>query len=59
MRLPVGRQREPGGVDAGALVREIREEVAVALVPDMIVHLGTWEAHPDGGHPDGVTARMT
>jgi len=53
-----GGKREPGETDAQTLLREIREELTVALDPASLVHAGTWEA-PAHGHPAGVWVRMT
>ncbi|GAB3982340.1 NUDIX domain-containing protein [Actinoallomurus acanthiterrae] len=55
--LPGGK-REAGESDAQTLAREIEEELTVAIVPETIAHLGTYEAQAHG-HPDGVTVRMT
>ncbi|WP_433461644.1 NUDIX hydrolase [Spirillospora sp. CA-142024] len=55
--LPGGK-REPGESDMQTLSREIREELAVDVVPHTVFHLGTWEAQADG-HAAGVTVRMT
>ncbi|MFE3455783.1 NUDIX domain-containing protein [Nonomuraea sp. NPDC059194] len=54
--LPGGK-REPGESDIDALVREIAEELTVALVPDTFHHVGTYEA-PAHGRAD-ATVRMT
>ncbi|MEV0399035.1 NUDIX domain-containing protein [Actinoallomurus sp. NPDC050550] len=55
--LPGGK-REAGESDAQTLAREIEEELTVAIVPETVAHLGTYEAQAHG-HPDGVTVRMT
>ena len=55
--LPGGK-REPGESDVDTLVREIREELSVAIVPDTIEHVGTFQAQAHG-HPEGTTVRMT
>ncbi|HEU5027008.1 MAG TPA: NUDIX domain-containing protein [Spirillospora sp.] len=55
--LPGGK-REPGESDGQTLVREVREELAVDVLPDTVAHLGTWEAQAHG-HAGGVTVRMT
>ncbi|WP_327590038.1 NUDIX domain-containing protein [Nonomuraea sp. NBC_00507] len=54
--LPGGK-REPGESDLDTLVREIDEELAVAIVPSSAAHFGTFEAQADS-HPDGVIVRM-
>jgi 8-oxo-dGTP diphosphatase len=55
--LPGGK-REPGESDLDTLVREIDEELAVAIEPDTAAHLGTFEAQAHA-HADGVVVRMT
>jgi len=55
--LPGGK-REPGESDLDTLVREIREELSVAIVPDSTEHVGTFHAQAHG-HPEGTTVRMT
>lgn len=55
--LPGGK-REAGESDIDTLVREIREELSVAIVPDSIEHVGTFHAQAHG-HPEGTTVRMT
>ncbi|GII58114.1 DNA mismatch repair protein MutT [Planotetraspora thailandica] len=55
--LPGGK-REPGETDLDTLVREIDEELAVAIVPASAAHLGTFQAQAHG-HAGGVTVRMT
>jgi 8-oxo-dGTP diphosphatase len=55
--LPGGK-REPGETDVQTLVREIREELDVALAPDSASHVGTFEAQAHG-HAAGITVRMT
>ncbi|WP_067563571.1 NUDIX hydrolase [Nocardia acidivorans] len=39
-----GGKREGGETDLETLVREIEEELTVALVPESVVHVGTYEA---------------
>ena len=53
-----GGKREAGETDAQTLLREIREELTVALDPASLEHVGTFEA-PAHGHPEGVLVRMT
>jgi 8-oxo-dGTP diphosphatase len=55
--LPGGK-REPGETDAETLVREIREELAVAIAPESIAAAGTFEAQAHG-HATGTVVRMT
>jgi len=55
--LPGGK-REPGETDAQTLLREIREELTVALDPASLAPVGVFEA-PAHGHPAGVLVRMT
>lgn len=53
-----GGKREPGESDLRTLVREVAEELSVAIVPETVAGAGTYEAQAHG-HPDGVTVRMT
>ncbi|OUJ74675.1 NUDIX hydrolase [Hymenobacter crusticola] len=53
-----GGKREPGETDAQTLLREIEEELTVALDPASLLHAGTFEAQAHG-HPAGVMVRMT
>ncbi|MGW0200305.1 NUDIX hydrolase [Nonomuraea sp. NPDC003201] len=55
--LPGGK-REPGESDLDTLVREIDEELSVAIVPSTAVHLGTYQAQADS-HAEGVIVKMT
>ncbi len=55
--LPGGK-REPGESDIDTLVREIHEELSVAIVADSIEHVGTFHAQAHG-HPEGTMVRMT
>ncbi|WP_410641309.1 NUDIX hydrolase [Amycolatopsis sp. lyj-346] len=55
--LPGGK-REPGETDRDTLVREIREELDVAITPESIAAAGTFEAQADG-HAAGTLVRMT
>lgn len=52
-----GGKREPGETDAQTLLREIEEELTVALDPASLAHAGTFEAAAHG-HPAGVQVRM-
>jgi 8-oxo-dGTP diphosphatase len=53
-----GGKREAGETDAQTLLREIEEELTVALDPATLQHAGTFEAHAHG-HAAGVLVRMT
>ena len=55
--LPGGK-REEGESDQQALIREIREELAVDLVPASLQYAGVFEAQADG-EPAGTRVRMT
>lgn len=55
--LPGGK-REPGESDEQALIREVREELSVELVPETIAPAGVFQAQADG-KPPGVEVRMT
>jgi uncharacterized protein (TIGR00730 family) len=51
--LPSG-MREPGESDLDALLREVREEVSVRLLPDTLVSVGTFRA-PAHDYPPGTS----
>jgi 8-oxo-dGTP pyrophosphatase MutT (NUDIX family) len=55
--LPGGK-REAGESDQETLLREIREELTVAVLPETVKLLGVYEAQAHG-HGDGVVVRMT
>lgn len=55
--LPGGK-REAGESDEAALIREIKEELTVALEPASISHALTFEA-PAHGRPAGTMVRMS
>lgn len=55
--LPGGK-REPGESDHEALMREVREELSVALKADTLRPLHVFEAQAHG-QPDGVLVRMS
>ncbi|MEU8639683.1 NUDIX domain-containing protein [Amycolatopsis sp. NPDC048633] len=55
--LPGGK-RDPGETDAETLVREIREELTVAITEPTIEPAGVFEAQADG-KATGVVVRMT
>ena len=53
-----GGKREAGETDQQTLLREIEEELTVALDPASLQYAGTFEA-PAHGHAAGVLVRMT
>jgi len=53
-----GGKRELGETDQQALIREVKEELAVDIVPDTIKYFETFEAQAHG-KPKGTTVRMT
>ncbi len=53
-----GGKREAGETDQQTLLREIEEELTVALDPASLAYAGTFEA-PAHGHAAGVLVRMT
>jgi 8-oxo-dGTP diphosphatase len=53
-----GGKREAGESDNQALIREVKEELHVDLVPNTLRHYGTFEA-PAHGKPEGTMVRMT
>ena len=55
--LPGGR-RESGETDEQTLIREVKEELAVDIVPDTIEYLDTFEGQAHGA-PEGEVARVT
>jgi 8-oxo-dGTP diphosphatase len=55
--LPGGK-REPGESDEEALIREIREELSIDLLPETIQYAGSFEAQADG-KPEGTIVKMT
>jgi 8-oxo-dGTP pyrophosphatase MutT (NUDIX family) len=55
--LPGGK-REAGEGDVDTLVREIEEELSVAIAADSTEHIGTFHAQAHG-HPEGTIVRMT
>ena len=46
-----GGKREGAESDLQTLLREITEELTVALLPDTVTHVGTYEADQPDGHP--------
>ena len=55
--LPGGK-REQGESDVQALIREVREELSVALQPATLQRVGVFEAQAHG-QEEGVVVRMT
>lgn len=53
-----GGKREAGETDEQTLLREIREELTVELLPESLTYRGTFEA-PAHGHAPDVVVRMT
>jgi 8-oxo-dGTP diphosphatase len=53
-----GGKRDPGESDFEALIREVKEELTVDLIPGTISHYGTFTAQAHG-KPAGVMVRMT
>ena len=53
-----GGKREEGESDDQALIREVKEELTVDLLPETIQFYGTFEAQAHG-QPEGVMVRMT
>ncbi|MFT4534199.1 MAG: 8-oxo-dGTP pyrophosphatase MutT (NUDIX family) [Saprospiraceae bacterium] len=53
-----GGKRDPGENDTQTLVREIKEELSVGIVPETIKYMGTYKAQADG-HTTGIIVRMT
>lgn len=53
-----GGKREGNETDKEALMREVKEELSVKLLPNSIKKYGVFEAQAHG-HPDGVMVRMT
>ena len=53
-----GGKREGNETDHEALIREVKEELNVDLIPDTIRHYGTFEAQAHG-KPEGTIVRMT
>lgn len=55
--IPDGK-RETGESDQQALIREVKEELTVDLIPDTMRKHGVFEA-PAHGKPEGTFVRMT
>ena len=54
-----GGKREGAETDLQTLLREIAEELTVALRPETVTHVGTYEAHQPHGYPGGALVRMS
>jgi 8-oxo-dGTP diphosphatase len=54
-----GGKREGAETDLQTLLREIAEELTVALLPETVTHLGTYEAYQPHGQPGGAVVRMS
>ena len=53
-----GGKREPGETDTATLVREIKEELSVAIIVPSMEYIGVFEAQADK-HKLGILVRMT
>lgn len=53
-----GGKRDGQETDQEALIREIKEELTVDIIPESIKHVGTFEAQAHG-KPEGTVVRMT
>lgn len=53
-----GGKRDEGETDIEALSREVKEELTVSIVPEIVKHYGTFEAQAHG-KPTGTIVRMT
>lgn len=52
-----GGKRESGETDEQALMREVKEELSVALVPETIRYMATFKAQAHG-KPEGVLVQL-
>lgn len=52
-----GGKREPGESDQAALIREVKEELTVDLIPETIRYYGTFQAQAHG-KPKGTVVRL-
>ena len=53
-----GGKREAGETDEQTLIREIREELSVEIIPNSYKYIGTFKAQSDG-MKDGIIVKMT
>ena len=58
MFYTVGGKRRAGETDKEALIREVKEEVGVSLLPTTISYVNTFEAQAHG-KPEGTIVRLT
>jgi 8-oxo-dGTP pyrophosphatase MutT (NUDIX family) len=54
-----GGKREGAESDLQVLLREIAEELTVALRPETVRHVGTYEAEQPDGEPGAAVVRMS
>jgi 8-oxo-dGTP pyrophosphatase MutT (NUDIX family) len=54
-----GGKREGAESDLQTLLREIAEELTVALLPETVTHVGTYQADQPHGDPGGAVVRMS
>ena len=54
-----GGKREGAETDLQTLVREVTEELTVALLPATVAHIGTYQAYQPDSHPGGAVVRMS
>lgn len=53
-----GGKREGNESDQEALIREVKEELSVDLIPETVIYYGTFEAQAHG-KSEGIMVRMT
>lgn len=53
-----GGKREPGETDAETLIREVREELNVAILPESVKLYGVFEGQAHG-KPEGTVVRLS
>ncbi len=53
-----GGKREKGEIDEETLIREVKEELSVDVVPNSLEYFGTFKAQSDGAK-EGVIVKMT
>ncbi|HEX5569414.1 MAG TPA: NUDIX domain-containing protein [Streptomyces sp.] len=52
-----GGKRHGGESDLETLLREVEEELTVAVLPDTVAHLGTYQG-PADGQPEGTVVKL-